>query len=527
MCDNRGLLQPLERFFMLEQRTAQIKAKAQHLYQTLLNFDYSKIKNIKKEDIIRVCSYKKTKQIIVALLVLTTAGYVVKDYIIAPYLKDHFALPVNVIEVTSQNVPYNTSMVGQTRSPQAVEIYTRVSGFLDKQVYTEGSWVKAGDILFEIDKKPFIAQLEAAKAALVSQEAALRTATLTLDRIKPLAAAKALSQQNLDDATGEYLRAKAGVDQAKANVQTAQLNLDYCTIRSPIDGLASVREVALGTYIQPGSANSRLTQVNQMNPMWVYFSVAEDEMLKLNQMVQDNRLKKTPIQDLEIELELTNGTVYPYLGKISFSDILYNVDTGTQLFRAVFDNPKNQLQQGQFVTVHVKGLVQPDAILVPQASVQQSKRGSYVWVVDKENHVQMRTVETGPWSGPNWVIEKGLKTGDRVVVSNVLRMSDEQLVKPTTVPAPSVKKEEAKQPKPPVAEQPTNDPYAPGTPIPKEMNVPPAETPKEEPMPTPPAPTPELIAPIEKPIKKGVPKKATPIPKTLETPTTENTNDKE
>lgn len=501
---------------MLEKRTQQLKAKALELYEKAKTFDYSQLKNIKKEDVLAFCSKKRTKRIASAIVILVGGGLLIKNYVVIPYLKDHFALAVNVIEVNPQNVPFNTSLVGQTRSPQAVEIYTRVSGFLDKQVYREGSWVKAGDILFEIDKKPFIAQLEAAKAALVSNEAALRTATLTLDRIKPLAAAKALSQQNLDDATGEYLRAKAGVDQARANVETAQLNLDYCTIRSPIDGLASVREVALGTYIQPGSPNSRLTQVNQMDPMWVYFSVAEDEMLKLNQMVQEKRLAKTPLQDLDVELELTNGTMYPLTGKISFSDILYNVDTGTQLFRAVFDNPKHQLQQGQFVTVHIRGLTQPNAVLIPQTSVQQSSRGAYVWTVDKENHVQMRTVEPGPWSGNNWVIEKGLEKGDKVVVSNVLRMSDEQLVKPTVVPAPNVKAEEAKKPAPVMAEVSKNDPYLPGTNIPEDKNMPQAETPKEQPMPTPPAPAEALIPKPEKPIKKGIPKKPAPVPATLE-----------
>ena len=151
-------------------------------------------------------------------------------------------------------VPLESQLVGQTRSPQSVAIYTRVSGFLEKQVYTEGSWVKAGDILFEMDKRPFVAQLDAAKAALVAQEASLRTATLTLNRIKPLAAAKALSQQDLDTATGNFLRAQAGVDQARANVETAQLNLEYCTIRSPINGLASVRKQALGCLLYTSDA---------------------------------------------------------------------------------------------------------------------------------------------------------------------------------------------------------------------------------------------------------------------------------
>jgi len=434
---------------------------------------------------------------------------------VMPYLKAHFALGVDAIEVQPMTVPLESELIGQTRSPQSVAIYTRVSGFLEKQVYTEGSWVKAGDILFEMDKRPFIVQLDAAKAALVAQEAALRTATLTLNRIKPLAAAKALSQQDLDTATGNFLRAQAGVDQARANVESAQLNLEYCTIRSPISGLASVRKQALGTYLQVGSPNSELTVVNQMDPMWVYYSVSEEQMLKVDALLKQKQLQATSLADLDVTLTLSDGTLYPYTGKIGFADVLYNVDTGTRLMRAVFPNPNNALQQGQFVTATIIGLVQQNVYLVPQTAVQQSSQGAYVWVLGQDNRVHSRTVVPGYWNGPNWIITDGLNPGERVVVSNVLRMSPNQLVKPTLVKAPEP--QAVHLPTPPAETQNAN-PYGAGAEVQSEANQ--AQDPKQLIMPVAPATAPQLVAPKEMPLAPGIPNAPAPVPNSLQAPTT-------
>ena len=362
-------------------------------------------------------------------------------------------------------------------------------------------------------RSPFVAQLDAAKAALVSQEASLRTATLTLNRIKPLAAAKALSQQDLDTATGNFLRAQAGVDQARANVETAQLNLEYCTIRSPISGLASVRKQALGTYLQVGSPNSELTVVNQMDPMWVYFSVSEDQMLNVDRLLKQKQLTASNLTDLDVTVTMSDGSLYPYIGKIGFADVLYNVDTGTRLMRAVFQNPNSALQQGQFVTATIIGLVQQNVYLVPQAAVQQSSQGAYVWVVDQENRVHSRTVNPGYWNGPNWVINDGLNPGERVVVTNVLRMSPNQLVNPTIVKAPEA--QAVRLPTPPAESQAPN-PYGPGAQVQSEANK--AQDPKQQPMPVAPAPAPKLIAPKEVPLAPGVPTGLAPVPNSLQAP---------
>lgn len=485
-----------------------IKDNITNLMDKAKTFDY---KSIKSEDIV---DFVRKPKVFVPIILLVggynLVAYGINNYLV-PYKKSQAAFEVNAIKITPQDVPLSTEIVGQTRSPQAVEIYTRVNGFLDKQVYKEGTWVKAGDVLFEIDKRPFIAQLEASQAEVVSSEAALKTAKLTLDRVKPLAKASALSQQSLDDATGEYLRAKANLDRSKANLETAKLNLEYCTIRSPIDGLASVREVALGTYIQVGGVNSRLTQINQMNPMWVYFSMSEDQMLKFNKMIKDKKIKETTLEELEVEIQMIDGTVYPYLGKIGFADVLYNVNTGTRLMRAVFPNPDTQLQQGQFVTAKIKGLIQPNAILIPQVAVQQSAKGAYVWVIDKDNRVHNRTVDTGPWNGNNWVIESGLVAGDQVVVSNVLRMSPDQLVTATYKEQPKPELAAPKLPEPTVSTE--NNPVKPGNEI-EGVNINKAETPLIGDMPT--VKTPNISGYYdEKEVKEGTPKEIAPVPSQL------------
>ena len=492
-----------------------LMSRIRNVTESVRNFDWASLKNLKKEDVLAVAKnprWRKPAAIIFGLLI---AFHVIKDDVILPYMKAHFALGVDTIEVQPLTVPLESQLVGQTRSPQSVAIYTRVSGFLEKQVYTEGSWVNAGDILFEMDKRPYIAQLDAAKAALVSQEASLRTATLTLNRIKPLAAAKALSQQDLDTATGNFLRAQAGVDQARANVETAQLNLEYCTIRSPISGLASVRKQALGTYLQVGSPNSELTVVNQMDPMWVYFSVSEDQMLGVDRLLKQKQLTASNLTDLNVTVTMSDGTLYPYIGKIGFADVLYNVDTGTRLMRAVFQNPSSALQQGQFVTATIIGLVQQNVYLVPQAAVQQSSQGAYVWVVDKDNRVHSRTVVPGYWNGPNWVINDGLNPGDHVIVSNVLRMSPNQLVKPSVVKAPEP--QAVRLPTAPTESQ-TPNPYGPGAQVQSEANK--AQDPKQLVMPVAPAPAPKLIAPKEVPLAPGVPTGPAPVPNSLQAPAT-------
>jgi len=324
------------------------------------------------------------------------------------------------MEIVQRDVPVSFEFVAQTQSSHLVNIQARVSGFLDKRMYIEGTLVKEGQVLFQMDAKPFQVQLEQAKAALTKQEAALETARLNLDRTKPLAKQNALSQKDLDDAVGHYQSAAAAVEQAKAEVESAKLNLSYTTITSPVTGLSSFARQTDGTYINP--QNSLLTTVSVLSPIWVNFSVSENEMYKYRGQQAKGLLRGPKHEEHEVEIILVDGSVYPYTGKLTFAEPSYNAQTGTFLIRAAFNNPEGVLRPNQYVRARLKGSVRPKAILVPQRAVQPGSKGHFVWVVDKESKVEGRPVVVGDWQGDDWFIDEGLRSGELVVVDGALTL---------------------------------------------------------------------------------------------------------
>lgn len=328
---------------------------------------------------------------------------------------------LSVVKIKPKDTPMSLEFVGQTQSSHQVEIRARVNGFLDKRTYVEGKPVKTNEVMFKMDPKPFQAQLEAQKAALAEQEAKLRTAQANLARVKPLVKLNALSQKDLDDATGQEQSAAAARDVAKANVLQAELNLSYTDIYSPISGLSSYARVQEGSYINP--QNNLMTYVYQMDPIWVNFSVSENDVLKYRG--EANRgLFRAPVSNAyTVEIILADGSSYPEKGKITFTDAEYNQNTGTFLVRATFSNPKNMLLPGQFLRVKLLGGVRPNAVLLPQKAVLKSAQGHFVWVVDKDNKAQIRDVELGPAQGDNWFIDKGLKLGDLVILDGTMRLN--------------------------------------------------------------------------------------------------------
>jgi len=342
---------------------------------------------------------------------------------------------VGVITVALRDVPVIFEYVGQTQSSQQVEIRARVSGFLDKRVYTEGSTVHAGDLLFQMDRKPFQAQLDAAQAAYKQQRARLTTAQANLDRVKPLAQKNALSQKDLDDAVGQQQAAAAAVEQARADVTSAELNLGYTSITSPVTGLSSFAKKQEGTYIDPSS--SLLTYVAKLDPMWVDFSLSENELLQYRSMRESGALKLPNIDDLDVEIVLADGTSNPERGHISFADASFNSDTGTYLVRATVPNTGDTLRPGQFVRVRLRGAERAHAIAVPQQAVLQGDRGAFVWTVGPGDKAQQRVVETGDWSGNDWIIASGLKAGDRVVVENMIRVTPDAPLKAVAASTPA------------------------------------------------------------------------------------------
>ena len=341
---------------------------------------------------------------------------------------------VTVMTVEARDVPVSAEYVAQTQSSRLVNIQARVCGFLDKRVYTEGAMVKEGEILFLMDQKPFKVQLDQAQAALAKQVAAMETAKANLARVKPLAEMDALSQKDLDDAKGQYQSYAAAVDQAKAQVETAKLNLSYTVITSPVRGITSFAQQTEGTYIN--QQNSLLTTVAVLSPMWVNFSLSENEIQSFRDQEKRGLMRTPKDRNYVVEIILVDGSLYPHTGRITFADSSFNAQTGTFLVRASVDNPRGVLLPNQYVRVRVKGAIRPNAILVPQRAIQQSSKGHRVWMV-KDGKAEARPVTVGDWNGDEWFVFEGLKAGEQVVVDGGLLLSPGMplTVKPLSKPA--------------------------------------------------------------------------------------------
>ncbi len=351
--------------------------------------------------------------LVTAILLLTACG--------KPKAPPASPPEVTVMRIEAKDTPVNFEYVGTTESSQQVEVRARVDGFLDDRLYTEGSIVQKGDVMFRMDAKPFEAQLDAARSALAQQEARLWTAQAELKRVKPLAEANAVSLRELDDSQGRVNASTAAVEMARAEVRTAELNLGYTTIYAPVTGASSFARIQNGAYLDP--RNSLLTYVAQLDPMWVNFSISEDEMLSLRSQRKEGRLRMPEDGVLDVELVMEDGSTYPETGRIFFRDANYSTDTGTFLLRATFANSEQDLRPGQFVRVRVKGAIRPGALLVPQQAVLQGAQGFFVWVVDAEGKAQIRSVEVGDWQGGNWFVFEGLSNGDRLITDGIVRLA--------------------------------------------------------------------------------------------------------
>jgi membrane fusion protein (multidrug efflux system) len=337
---------------------------------------------------------------------------------------------VSVVTVTPQTIPYVMTYVAQTESSRQVDIVARVSGYLERIAYKEGELVQEGQLLFELDPKPFRAQLDAAKGELRAQQARLSTAKANLSRIRPLAKMDAVSRADLDKAQGEHDSANAAVFAARAKVKEQELNLGYTTIESPVTGLASRSSQRQGAYINAQSESAKLTYVAALDPVWVNFSVSQNQTTKLRDMVEKKLLVPPPNLDFEVEVALSDGTVYPHKGRINFADPSFSQETGSFLVRAVLPNPDRQLRPGMFVTARLYGATRPNAIVVPQLAVQQGSNGHLVYVVKPDGVAEIRPVVVGDYQGEkDIVIMAGLQGGERVIVDGALRVVAGQPVK--------------------------------------------------------------------------------------------------
>ena len=343
------------------------------------------------------------------------------------------AIDVTVMTVSERDTPVDFEFTAQTQSSREVEIRARVDGFLDKRVYTEGQLVHTGQTLFLMDPKPFQAVLQSAKGQLAQQQARLTVAKANLARVVPLVAQNALSQKERDDAIGNEKETEAAVIAAKGQVQTAELNLSYTTIKSPLTGLSSFAKQQDGSYVT-AAATGLLTTVYQLDPMWVNFSISENELLAYRDQIEKKQLRFPANDDFEVTVVLADGTVFPSRGRINFANPAFSTETGTFLVRASFANAQGSLRPGQFVRARVSGAVRPNAILVPQRAVLQGSKSHFVWVVDKDSKGHQRVVEVGTWHGDDWFITDGLKPGERIVVDGAIRVIADTPLKITQAP---------------------------------------------------------------------------------------------
>ena len=324
---------------------------------------------------------------------------------------------VEVANVVQQDVPIVREWVGSTDGLVNAKINAQVQGYLIRQNYKEGSLVRKGQVLFEIDPRPFQAALEQAKGQLAIAEGQLYTAKANLDKIRPLAAVNAVSKKDLDDAIGREASSRAAVQAAKAALQKAQIDLSFTRITSPINGIAGIAKAQLGELV--GKAGGpELTTVSTVDPIKVYVPLSEQEYMHYTREAKD----KPGREGSTLELILADGKLFPYKGQVSFADRQVDQGTGTIKVATLFPNPGNVLRPGQFAKVRALIDTQQGALLVPQRAVNEIQGKYQVAVVGPDNKVDLRWVKVGERTGSLWVIDEGLKFGERVIVEGLQKV---------------------------------------------------------------------------------------------------------
>jgi len=308
------------------------------------------------------------------------------------------------------------------------QIQPQVTGYLIKQDYREGSLVHKGDVLFEIDPRPFQAVLDQAKAQLMQAEAQLGNATLNVKRDIPEAQANAIPQSQLESDTQTQLAGKAAVEAGKAAVEQAALNLGFTKVRSLISGIAGIAQVQVGNLVTPAAI---LTGISQVDPIKVYFPISGDEYLQIAGKISPSTVSLlSTTSTIPLQLILSNGTTYAHRGKILFADRQVDSETGTIRIAGEFPNPGNILRPGQYGRVRTVTQLRKKALLIPQRAVTELQGSNQVAVVGADNKVTIRTVDLGDRVDTMWIINKGLNAGDRVVAEGTQKVKDGSIVTP-------------------------------------------------------------------------------------------------
>jgi len=336
---------------------------------------------------------------------------------------------VEVAPVIQRDVPVQGQWVGTLDGYVNAQISPQVSGYLIRQDYQEGALVKKGQVLFEIDPRPFQAVLDQAKGQLAQAEAQMANAQINVNRDIPEAEAHAIPQSQLDNDTQSLLAAKASVQAYQASVEQASINLGYTKVLSLIDGIAGITTVQVGNLVGPSTV---LTAVSQVSPIKVYFPISEQEYLRMADGGGPGTVDwLTHASRIPLRLTLADGSTYPHPGRIIFADRQVNTQTGTIQIVGDFPNSRNLLRPGQYARVQAPTGNIEGALLVPQAAVNQQQGANQITVVGADNRAQLRTVQVGPTVGTLWVITSGLKPGERVAVVGGDKVKDGQAVNPT------------------------------------------------------------------------------------------------
>lgn len=349
--------------------------------------------------------------VVAALLLGACTG---KDQQAAPPPGAGQALPVTVLAVQPTRVETSVEAVAQTEGAKEVEVRARVGGILTKRIYEEGTAVKAGQALFQIDREPLEVAVAQARAQLAQNKARLEQTTREAARLKALLAQQAISQREYDTAASDDAAARAAVQAAEAALRQAELNLTWSSVAAPVSGITGRAAVSEGNLISTGGL---LTTVVQVNPMWVRFSVSENE---LNAATPSGKFKPQSVRG--VELVMPDGSTYPVRGKLNFAASQINPSLGTLQLRGEFANPDGTLLPGQFVRARLLTGERDGVFKVPQNAVMQTEKGPVVMLAGADNKVEPRPVQTGTWSGKDWIILGGLKAGDKVIIDNLIKV---------------------------------------------------------------------------------------------------------
>jgi membrane fusion protein, multidrug efflux system len=334
---------------------------------------------------------------------------------------------VSVLTVERQTIPGQFEWVAEAAASKSVQVRSQVSGVIVERPYVEGTDVPKGKVLYRIDPRTYRANYEAAQAHLAESEATLDNAERTLNRLKSLVGNQAVAQQDVDNAQSSYDQARAAVLGARASADAAKKDYDDTFVRAGIAGRAGRAQVEIGS-VTSGSADL-LTTVDQVDPIYVYFNPSDQDVLQWRRDIAAKRLVLPPGL-IDVQATLADGSVFKQTGKLDFIALALAPNTGSLQLRAEFPNPQHTLLPGQFVRVRFMGLKRTDAILVPQRAVQQGLQGPFVYVLGDSNKVSARPVDATAWQGVQWIIDDGLRPGDKVIVDGIQKIQPNGTVHP-------------------------------------------------------------------------------------------------